>query len=43
VRYRAVDFINKYPVFQEANLALLKEMQQTDKNTKIVELINTML
>jgi len=43
VRYRAVDFINKYPVFQEKYIDLLKTMVVEDKNTKIVELINTML
>jgi len=42
VRYRAVDFINKYPVFQEKHINLLKTMVLEDKNTKIVELINTM-
>jgi glutaminyl-tRNA synthetase len=43
VRYRAVDFINKYTMFQDKYLDLLKTMAVEDKNTKIVALINTML
>jgi len=39
VRYRAVDFVRKYPEFKEAHLSLLQEMAQSDLNTKIVAIL----
>jgi glutaminyl-tRNA synthetase len=43
VRYRAVDFIRKYPEFKENYSNLLNEMVLSDPNTKIIEILSDML
>ena len=43
VRYRAVDFIKNYPIFQANYSELLNTMVKEDKNTKIVELLKGIL
>ena len=43
VRYRAVDFIRKFPNFKDAYKDLLKVMAVNDKNTKIIELLQNIL
>lgn len=43
VRYRATDFIRKYPVFKDNHLEVLKVMATNDPNTKIVEILGEFL
>ena len=43
VRYRATDFVRKYPTFKENHLDVLKVMLSNDPNTKIVEILNEFL
>ena len=43
VRYRAVDFIRKYPEFKAHHLPVLQQMQKDDPNTKIVEILTDFL
>ena len=43
VRYRAVDFVTKYPEFKNKHIDLLQEMVKTDLNTKIVGLLTEFL
>ncbi len=43
VRYRATDFIRKYPMFKDNYLDVLTAMAQNDPNTKIVEILSEFL
>jgi len=43
VRYRAVDFINQYSEFKNKHVELLQVLVKSDPNTKIVELLKTIL
>ncbi len=43
VRYRAVDFIRKYPEFKVQHLPVLQQMQKNDPNTKIVAILEAFL
>ncbi|HIP47448.1 MAG TPA: glutamine--tRNA ligase/YqeY domain fusion protein [Lutibacter sp.] len=43
VRYRAVDFVRKFPSFKNEHIKLLQVMAKEDLNTKIVELLSGIL